>query len=132
MLSYVEKRRKDSAVQRGTLRFLITEQLDKERRHSVNSLFSGDGANDVSMIQAADIGIGISGQEGMQVMYDLTPFSSLISFTLPGDLRNSPQCRTNHPLSIIKLLTGSQGCLPCLCVLSSKPYHPVLPKTEGH
>lgn len=28
---------------------------------------SGDGANDVSMIQAADVGIGISGQEGMQV-----------------------------------------------------------------
>jgi len=32
------------------------------------SLFSGDGANDVSMIQAADIGIGISGQEGMQAV----------------------------------------------------------------
>ena len=27
----------------------------------------GDGANDVSMIQAAHIGVGISGQEGMQV-----------------------------------------------------------------
>lgn len=27
----------------------------------------GDGANDVSMIQVADVGIGISGQEGMQV-----------------------------------------------------------------
>lgn len=30
-------------------------------------LFSGDGANDVSMIQVADVGVGISGQEGMQV-----------------------------------------------------------------
>lgn len=29
--------------------------------------FLGDGANDVGMLQAADIGIGISGQEGMQV-----------------------------------------------------------------
>ncbi|KAK9392143.1 putative phospholipid-transporting ATPase VD [Crotalus adamanteus] len=28
----------------------------------------GDGANDVSMIQVADIGIGISGQEGMQAV----------------------------------------------------------------
>ena len=28
----------------------------------------GDGANDVSMIQEADVGIGISGQEGMQVL----------------------------------------------------------------
>lgn len=37
----------------------------------MNMLFdlrlSGDGANDVNMIQAADIGVGISGQEGMQV-----------------------------------------------------------------
>lgn len=28
----------------------------------------GDGANDVSMIQRADIGIGISGKEGMQAV----------------------------------------------------------------
>lgn len=28
----------------------------------------GDGANDVCMIQAADIGIGLSGQEGMQAL----------------------------------------------------------------
>ncbi|XP_004689872.1 PREDICTED: probable phospholipid-transporting ATPase VB [Condylura cristata] len=34
----------------------------------VLSLAIGDGANDVSMIQAADIGIGISGQEGMQAV----------------------------------------------------------------
>lgn len=31
-------------------------------------VLEGDGANDVSMIQVADVGIGISGQEGMQVM----------------------------------------------------------------
>ena len=30
--------------------------------------FPGDGANDVSMIQTADIGVGISGQEGMQAV----------------------------------------------------------------
>lgn len=29
---------------------------------------AGDGANDVSMIQTADIGVGISGQEGMQAV----------------------------------------------------------------
>lgn len=34
---------------------------------SVPTLISGDGANDVSMIQVADVGVGISGQEGMQV-----------------------------------------------------------------
>ncbi|XP_018110451.1 phospholipid-transporting ATPase VB isoform X1 [Xenopus laevis] len=34
----------------------------------VMTLSIGDGANDVSMIQAADVGIGISGQEGMQAV----------------------------------------------------------------
>lgn len=34
----------------------------------MRSLAIGDGANDVSMIQAADVGIGISGQEGMQAI----------------------------------------------------------------
>lgn len=29
---------------------------------------TGDGANDVSMIQTADVGIGIAGQEGMQAV----------------------------------------------------------------
>uniref|UniRef100_A0A8I3VYI5 Phospholipid-transporting ATPase n=1 Tax=Callithrix jacchus TaxID=9483 RepID=A0A8I3VYI5_CALJA len=37
----------------------------------VMTLSIGDGANDVSMIQAADIGIGISGQEGMQCYVNL-------------------------------------------------------------
>jgi len=32
------------------------------------TLAIGDGANDVSMIQSADVGIGISGQEGMQAV----------------------------------------------------------------
>ena len=31
-------------------------------------LKQGDGANDVSMIQVADVGIGLSGQEGMQAV----------------------------------------------------------------
>ncbi|KRT84629.1 hydrolase [Oryctes borbonicus] len=34
----------------------------------VRTLAVGDGANDVSMIQTADVGIGISGQEGMQAV----------------------------------------------------------------
>ncbi|CAN9502069.1 unnamed protein product [Ophioblennius macclurei] len=34
----------------------------------VMTLSVGDGANDVSMIQVADVGIGISGQEGMQAV----------------------------------------------------------------
>ncbi|XP_015268247.1 PREDICTED: probable phospholipid-transporting ATPase VD [Gekko japonicus] len=34
----------------------------------VMTMAVGDGANDVSMIQVADVGIGISGQEGMQAV----------------------------------------------------------------
>ncbi|XP_053314399.1 phospholipid-transporting ATPase VD [Spea bombifrons] len=34
----------------------------------VMTLSIGDGANDVSMIQVADIGVGVSGQEGMQAV----------------------------------------------------------------
>lgn len=33
------------------------------------TLAIGDGANDVGMIQEADIGVGISGMEGMQVSH---------------------------------------------------------------
>ena len=31
-------------------------------------MLAGDGANDVSMIQTADVGVGISGAEGMQAV----------------------------------------------------------------
>uniref|UniRef100_A0A1I8IS28 PhoLip_ATPase_C domain-containing protein n=1 Tax=Macrostomum lignano TaxID=282301 RepID=A0A1I8IS28_9PLAT len=34
----------------------------------VRTLAIGDGANDVNMIQTADVGVGISGQEGMQAV----------------------------------------------------------------
>lgn len=34
----------------------------------MTTLSIGDGANDVSMIQMADVGVGISGQEGMQAV----------------------------------------------------------------
>ncbi len=37
-------------------------------RKKVTTLAIGDGANDVPMIQAAHVGIGISGREGMQAV----------------------------------------------------------------
>eukprot|EP00096_Caligus_rogercresseyi_P015122 TRINITY_DN7568_c0_g1_i2.p1 TRINITY_DN7568_c0_g1~~TRINITY_DN7568_c0_g1_i2.p1 ORF type:complete len:1578 (-),score=493.90 TRINITY_DN7568_c0_g1_i2:292-5025(-) len=42
-------------------------RIVKEQLH-MKTLAIGDGANDVSMIQTADIGVGISGQEGMQAV----------------------------------------------------------------
>lgn len=35
---------------------------------NTSNFLKGDGANDVSMIQMAHIGVGISGQEGMQAV----------------------------------------------------------------
>uniref|UniRef100_A0A452G6H8 Phospholipid-transporting ATPase n=1 Tax=Capra hircus TaxID=9925 RepID=A0A452G6H8_CAPHI len=44
----------------------VVELVKKYKK--VVTLAIGDGANDVSMIKAAHIGVGISGQEGMQAM----------------------------------------------------------------
>ena len=48
--------------QKGEVVRLVKQKL------KVQTLAIGDGANDVSMIQVADIGIGISGLEGMQAV----------------------------------------------------------------
>jgi len=48
----------------------------------------GDGANDVGMIQEADIGVGISGVEGMQVF--TTKFSSGIFSRFSAGLDEIP------------------------------------------
>ncbi|GFQ04468.1 putative phospholipid-transporting ATPase 5 [Phtheirospermum japonicum] len=46
---------------------LITRRI---KEHSGKTILAiGDGANDVGMIQEADIGVGISGMEGMQILY---------------------------------------------------------------
>ncbi|XP_072395797.1 probable phospholipid-transporting ATPase IM isoform X2 [Diabrotica undecimpunctata] len=45
----------------------LVVELVKKNKHAV-TLAIGDGANDVSMIKAAHIGVGISGQEGMQAV----------------------------------------------------------------
>ncbi|XP_020846241.1 phospholipid-transporting ATPase VD isoform X3 [Phascolarctos cinereus] len=49
-------------LQKSEVVKLVRNQL------KVMTLAIGDGANDVSMIQVADIGVGISGQEGMQAV----------------------------------------------------------------
>ncbi|XP_039993879.1 probable phospholipid-transporting ATPase VD isoform X2 [Xiphias gladius] len=53
---------RSTPLQKSQVVRLIRDQL------GVMTLAVGDGANDVSMIQTADVGIGISGQEGMQAV----------------------------------------------------------------
>lgn len=58
---------------------------------------AGDGANDVSMIQVADIGVGISGQEGMQVVYTKTAANDIrFHFKLVQNLPWRPSDSTVH------------------------------------
>ncbi|XP_048459999.1 phospholipid-transporting ATPase VB [Rhincodon typus] len=53
---------RSTPLQKSMMVKLVRDHLD------VMTLAIGDGANDVSMIQAADVGIGIFGQEGMQAV----------------------------------------------------------------
>ncbi|XP_068999614.1 phospholipid-transporting ATPase VD isoform X1 [Embiotoca jacksoni] len=53
---------RSTPLQKSQVVQLIRDQL------GVMTLAVGDGANDVSMIQVADVGVGISGQEGMQAV----------------------------------------------------------------
>ncbi|KAK6150195.1 hypothetical protein DH2020_017720 [Rehmannia glutinosa] len=46
---------------------LITRRVKEYSGKTILAI--GDGANDVGMIQEADIGVGISGMEGMQILY---------------------------------------------------------------
>lgn len=41
-------------------------KLIRDRKHGISTLAIGDGANDVSMITAAHVGVGIKGVEGYQ------------------------------------------------------------------
>ena len=49
-----------------SMKLLQVTRLVKVKTGST-TLAIGDGANDVGMLQEADIGVGISGVEGMQV-----------------------------------------------------------------
>ena len=86
---------------------IVSQKLDQDL---TTTLLSGDGANDVSMIQAADIGIGISGQEGMQVSVPSTLLVTfLLSFILIGELRNSPSVLEELLKSFAEFSSERQG-----------------------
>ncbi|XP_069129407.1 phospholipid-transporting ATPase VA-like isoform X2 [Argopecten irradians] len=53
---------RSTPIQKGMVVKLVRDHLKKL------TLAIGDGANDVSMIHVADIGIGVAGQEGMQAV----------------------------------------------------------------
>lgn len=67
-------------LQKAYIVRVVKEELKKR------TLAIGDGANDVSMIQTADVGIGISGQEGCQAVmaadFALSRFKYLERFLL--------------------------------------------------
>jgi len=75
MAVYMVQMKKAEGGSKGIQRWLKRQQ----RRLSGKMLGIGDGANDVAMIQAADVGIGIMGKEGRQVTLtsSLNPFSFL-------------------------------------------------------
>lgn len=53
--------------------------LITEKKQAV-TLSIGDGANDVAMIKKAHIGVGIGGQEGMEVNISSFDFKIFLSF----------------------------------------------------
>ncbi|CAG9864504.1 unnamed protein product [Phyllotreta striolata] len=67
-------------LQKAYIVRVVKEELKKR------TLAIGDGANDVSMIQTADVGVGISGQEGLQAVmaadFTLPRFKYLETFLL--------------------------------------------------
>jgi P-type E1-E2 ATPase len=62
-----------------TLQKAMVVNLIKKKKQAV-TLSIGDGANDVAMIKTAHIGVGIGGQEGMEVNISSFDFKIFLSF----------------------------------------------------
>jgi hypothetical protein len=90
----------------------------------LNTCAIGDGGNDVSMIQAADVGVGIVGKEGQQA--SMAADVSVEQFSYIAQLllwhgRNSYQrsahlCQVCASLSLCPSLSLSLSLFRCVCV----------------
>lgn len=78
---------------------VLRKVSNSRKSMSKRMLAIGDGANDVAMIQAADIGVGIMGKEGRQAVNNSDfAFSQFRCRQLPSDTRSSLSCVScNHP-----------------------------------
>ncbi|CAH8357478.1 unnamed protein product [Eruca vesicaria subsp. sativa] len=83
------------------------------------SLAIGDGANDVGMLQEADIGVGISGVEGMQALMSSDnaiaqfrysrPWSLVLLQNLIHGVDDKDVCYRRRLLDVRQLLQKTQG-----------------------
>ena len=105
----------DKAVgnSKGLLRWL----KHQNRRLTGKMLGIGDGANDVAMIQAADVGIGIMGKEGRQASL------GVLSFTVEAAHLAAEGC-CNIPATPASCLT----LLPTHRLAAMAPPLPLMPQ----
>lgn len=98
------------------------------------TLSIGDGANDVSMIQAAHVGVGISGMEGMQAVmasdFAIAQFRFLTDLLLVhGRWSYLRICKVDFSLSPPTFLYNSLMLLMvfCFCRWSCISFTKILP-----
>jgi magnesium-transporting ATPase (P-type) len=101
------------------------------------TLAIGDGANDVAMIQAADVGVGISGQEGMQAAnsadYSFAQFRFLRDLLLVQGRNNYRRMATLVPYVLYKniLMVMTTFCFYFHnCLLEACPEFAFLPSLK--
>ncbi len=84
----------------------------------VMTLSTGDGANDVAMIQKADIGVGIAGEEGRQAVmssdYAIGQFRFLQRLILVHGRWSYRRLAETIPNFFYKVCTKISSGLPCI------------------
>ena len=97
------------------------------------TLAIGDGANDVSMIQAAHVGVGISGQEGLQAV--MAADFALAQFRFLSDLL---LVHGRWSYKRISKVVGwgsphpSKNMSPCVVLLLATAYNHLGPRPMEH